>query len=314
MNGISVIVCCYNSAERIGTTLNFLKKQRVEHLSWEVILVDNNCTDETVNEAISVWGNYPVKLLVIKEEKAGLIHARNTGVMSAKYDFLIFCDDDNWLEENYLKFVNQLFNTNPHVGAIGGKSTMVTESEGTIPNWFKTEENAYAVGKQAFESGDVTSRLYLWGAGLAIRKNLAEQCFDTEFPFLLMGRNGKQITAGDDFEICSRIILIGYSLLYDERLQYEHYIPSVRLTEIYLAQMKMGFENSYGILILYSEIIRALILDKRSKTSRLLDIMKERPFNKRKFLRMLFWLYGLHLYVNDDMQIIREFYKKHNNL
>ncbi len=106
---------------------------------------------------------------------------------------------------------------------------------------------------------------------------------------------------------------MGYCLLYDERLQYQHYIPGVRLTENYLVKMKKGFENSYGILTLYSECIRALILDKRSKTDRLLHVIKERPFNKGKLLRMLFWLYGLPVYVNNNMRLMRGFYKKYNS-
>jgi len=85
VNGVSVIVCCFNSAKRIGTTLLYLKKQRAEHICWEVILVDNNCTDGTVNEALKVWGNYPIKIKVIQEQMAGLIHARNAGILAAKY-------------------------------------------------------------------------------------------------------------------------------------------------------------------------------------------------------------------------------------
>jgi glycosyltransferase involved in cell wall biosynthesis len=312
MKGVSVIICCYNSAETIGITLQHLQKQQKVNVLWEVILIDNNCTDDTIDEALTVWGNHPVKLRVVKEERAGLIYAREAGIRSALYDYLIFCDDDNWLCEFYIQTVFELFETNPQTGAIGGQSTIVVQKDETIPTWFKSEENAYAVGKQALQSGDITDRHYLWGAGLAIRKQIAENCFDDQFPFLLTGRKGEKNTAGDDTEICNRIILMGYHLLYDERLHYKHFIPAVRLTEEYLNQMKKGFETSYGVLTLYSECISAIGLPKYSKPAIFLNTLNERPFNKGKLLRMLFWLFGLTFYVNVDMRIIRAFYKKYS--
>ncbi|RXK57427.1 glycosyltransferase [Lacibacter luteus] len=312
MKGISVIICCYNSAERIGATLKHLKGQMwKEDACWEVILIDNNCTDNTVNAALTVWENHPVKLKLVKEQKAGLIHAREAGIRAAVYDYLVFCDDDNWLDEIYIQTVFTLFENNEQAGAIGGQSTIAVQNGEMIPTWFKAEENAYAVGKQAMQSGDVTERLYLWGAGLAVRKHIAEKCFDEDFPFLLTGRSGKAVTAGDDSEICNRIVLMGYRLLYDERLKYEHFIPSIRLTEDYLIQMKNGFERSYGVLTLYSECIRAIVLNKRSKAAVLRETINERPFNKGKLLRMVYWIYGLALYVNNDMRMIRAYYKKH---
>lgn len=311
MKGVSVIVCCYNSVDRIGTTLQYLRQQETTNLFWEVLIVDNNCEDDTVNKAKAVWGNHPVKLKIVQAPKAGLIYAREAGIKSAIYDYLIFCDDDNWLDKKYVQTVYDLFEANPKTGAIGGQSTLAVHNTAVIPDWFKEEENAYAVGKQSLQTGDITARLYLWGAGLALRKHLAEKCFDVKFPFLLTGRKGKKITAGDDTEICNRIILMGYRLLYDERLKYAHFIPEARLTEDYLATMKKGFEQSYGALTLYSECIRSVVLDNHKKIAVLKTAIIQKPFNIKKVLRMLYWVYGMALYVNDDMMLIKGFYKKY---
>ena len=311
MKGVTVIICCYNSAERIGKTLQYLKQQQTVNLLWEVILVDNDCTDDTIHEALTFWGDYYVQLKVIVEQRAGIIYARQSGIQAALYDYIIFCDDDNWLNEVYIQTVYELFETNPEVGAIGGQSTVAIQDGETIPSWFKAEENAYAVGKQAMQSGDITYRHYLWGAGLASRKKLVENCFDSNFPFLLTGRNGIKITAGDDTEICNRIILMGFRLLYEERLQFQHFIPTSRLTEEYLIKLKKGFEASYGVLTLYSECITVAALPRRSKVPFLLDAILEKPFNKGKLKRMFYWLYGFSFYVNDEMRTIRSFYKKY---
>ena len=48
---LSTVICCYNSSSRIETTLEYLAKQKLKDLSCEVILVDNNCSDATVEVA-----------------------------------------------------------------------------------------------------------------------------------------------------------------------------------------------------------------------------------------------------------------------
>lgn len=310
MKGISVIICCHNSVERIGATLLHLQQQYTTMLLWEVILVDNNCTDNTIDEALKVWSNHHVKIRVVEEQTAGQIYARGAGIRAALYDYLVFCDDDNWLDGAYIQRVYELFEKNPQAGAIGGQSTLAVGDGVIIPNWFKTEENTYAVGKQALKSSDVTDRLYLWGAGLAVRKTIVEKCFDKKYPFLLTGRKGKNITSGDDCEICNRIVLMGYRLLYDERLEYIHFIPAGRLKDDYLIEVKKGFELSFGVLTLYSEFINTIILNKGSKSQLLQNVLSQRPLNTRKLLRILYWLYGLPIYVNNDMRLIRAFYKK----
>ena len=51
--GVSVVICCYNSAERLPRTLTHLAAQRVsEKLPWEVIVIDNASQDKTGEVAL----------------------------------------------------------------------------------------------------------------------------------------------------------------------------------------------------------------------------------------------------------------------
>ena len=52
---ISVIICCYNSENRIVPTLEHLSRQTLGQLSCEIILVDNNCSDGTIDLAKKTW-------------------------------------------------------------------------------------------------------------------------------------------------------------------------------------------------------------------------------------------------------------------
>src|SRR5439155_12302864 len=86
--GISVVVCCYNSAQRLPATLGHLAAQEVhEGLDWEIIVVDNASTDETSRAAHAAWpapptcGGYPgAPLRVVFEPHAGLSNARQRGL------------------------------------------------------------------------------------------------------------------------------------------------------------------------------------------------------------------------------------------
>ncbi len=61
-SGASVIVCCYNSAARLPHTLAHLAGQIVpEDFFWEIILVNNASTDNTVECATAIWNKLQPK-------------------------------------------------------------------------------------------------------------------------------------------------------------------------------------------------------------------------------------------------------------
>lgn len=99
---VSVVVCTRDRAARLRVTLESLAGVRVPtDLEWEVVVVDNDSTDGTV-EVVEVFRDR-LPLRHVRETVPGLSHARNRGVLSADGDFLIWVDDDvdvppGWLE------------------------------------------------------------------------------------------------------------------------------------------------------------------------------------------------------------------------
>ena len=76
MKGISIIICCYNSAERLPKTLEHLANQVVsKNILWNVILVNNNCTDNTVEIAKNEWDKYDlrIEMNIVDELQSGLL-------------------------------------------------------------------------------------------------------------------------------------------------------------------------------------------------------------------------------------------------
>src|SRR6185437_8424396 len=102
--GISVIICCYNSATRLPETLKHLAAQHCPELNWELLIIDNASSDATSAEAPALWMQFgsTVPMRVIPEPTAGLSHARNKGVAEARHELILFCDDDNHFAPDYL--------------------------------------------------------------------------------------------------------------------------------------------------------------------------------------------------------------------
>ncbi|WP_319502710.1 glycosyltransferase [uncultured Draconibacterium sp.] len=253
--GVSVILCCYNSAKRLPETLKHIALQNLpDDLPVEVVLVDNASDDTTSKTAIEEWQKYTssIKLRIVTELKPGLINARIKGIEQSKYEIIIFCDDDNWLLENYIRNAWDIMMRNNNIGALGGEGIPVSNI--SFPDWFEEYKNSYACGKQWHINGICTSRKYLWGAGLVTRLSIMKKVFSPTHPMLLTGRKEGVLLAGDDYEICRRIVMLNYDLFYSNNLKYKHFIDEKRLDLNYYNKIKKGFAISYDIIKLYTYV------------------------------------------------------------
>ncbi|CDF80640.1 glycosyltransferase (GT2) [Formosa agariphila KMM 3901] len=264
---ISVIICCYNSESLLKETLFHVANQKgINDFNYEVILVDNNSKDNTSETARKIWDRYNtvINLKIVKESEPGLAYARKTGVLNSSADILIYCDDDNWLDENYLSISYKFMRDNPEVGALGGQSFGVLE--GDEPAWWKEKASGYAVGQQQKNSGDITKRGGLWGAGVVIRKSIILELYKAGFNSLLVGRSGSKISSGDDSELSKWVILMGYKLWYLEELKFKHFIIQKRLTDDYVDKLYQGHFDASKTLRLYNVFIENVKI-KESKSS-----------------------------------------------
>jgi glycosyltransferase involved in cell wall biosynthesis len=91
---LTVVICTRNRSSTIGDQLRALAEQRCD-VPWEVLVVDNGSTDDTVAVVRAIdLGDVPLRV-VDASDRAGLSHARNVGVREARADAIAFCDDDD---------------------------------------------------------------------------------------------------------------------------------------------------------------------------------------------------------------------------
>jgi glycosyltransferase involved in cell wall biosynthesis len=232
--GFSIIVCAYNAEKRLEKTLKYLASLNIpDHFDVELIVVDNNSTDKTQGVAQEIWNRLgqPFPLHIVEESNPGVANAKKKGVLTAQYQYGIFCDDDNWLDGNYLIHAKEIFEENPQVGVIGGCSVPVSEAE--LPAWFYTKCGSYAVGIQADSDGDITWRKYVWGAGMCFRVKPFQALYLNGVEHLTIGRKGAVLTSGEDGEISAWFIFLGYKLYYTSKLKFKHFMLGDRLTDEY---------------------------------------------------------------------------------
>lgn len=303
--GISVLICTYNGAARLIPTLEHLAKQVLESsIKWEVILVDNNSNDNTLKLSLALWEQLgaPAPMQALVQPKPGKQHALEMAYNAAQYEFMCIVDDDNWLQSDYLQKGYDIMQNNSEIGLLGGSNKGAFEV--TPPEWFSKFQAAYAVGKpiaylptgkRAFVDGEITVGV-LWGAGLFARHSIWRKLQTINFKSLFTGRQGtKQLTAGEDDELCYVTRLLGYKLWYDEHLQCTHYMTAGRLTEDYLKRLCYASPRAYPGLSAYQKALAS----ERDKYHSLIPWIKDA-------LYMSLWV------VRDTLSLsyIKSFFKK----
>ncbi|HUY53009.1 MAG TPA: glycosyltransferase family A protein [Candidatus Dormibacteraeota bacterium] len=115
----SIVIPCYNEANYLATTLDSIKSQTFDG-KVEIIIVDNNCTDETVQIA----KKYNARVIV--EKNPGVCWARQAGTKAAKGEIVVSTDADTIFSKNWLVNINNTFGQNSKIVAVGGPCRYIT--------------------------------------------------------------------------------------------------------------------------------------------------------------------------------------------
>ncbi|MBF0490305.1 MAG: glycosyltransferase family 2 protein [Candidatus Omnitrophica bacterium] len=229
---ISIIVCTYNRCQSLKDTLeSFTKLNFSPDINYEILIIDNNSTDQTKNIAQSYVPFLGNKLRYLFEAQQGKCYALNLSINEAKGDVLAFTDDDVIVDPNYLLEINKIFSKpNNEIEFIGGK--ILPLWEGDKPSWISGSlMGALAMldyGKDEFiiDSNyklDFIRKHIFFGANFVFRKKL----------FKKFGQfNTKKIVA-EDTEMCMRLYKNGVKSLYAPSVIVYHKVPVSRTTPEY---------------------------------------------------------------------------------
>ncbi len=246
--GLSIVVCCHNSAKRLPTTLEHLAQLELGE-PWEVLIINNASTDDTAAVAQGFADRLPLR--VVDEPEPGLTYARHRGLAESRFAILGFIDDDNHVPPHWAAAMLAIFKDQPQVAACGGPISEICEM--TPPPWFEKFKGNYTIWAPHEQAQAV--RHPLCGAGLGIRKTAWEKLRADGFESLLSDRKGAALSSGGDFELGYALLLAGWQLYYDPALHLRHFIPAGRLNWNYLCRLNEGFGRQSVVLDAYAAAV-----------------------------------------------------------
>jgi CelD/BcsL family acetyltransferase involved in cellulose biosynthesis/GT2 family glycosyltransferase len=226
---LSVIVPTFNRARALGETLESLINQQVEP-PYEIIVVDNNSTDDTRAVVEAFAQKAPNKVRYVFETQQGSSAARNAGIAAARGDILAFVDDDVVAHPDWLSELSATYATHPDAWCVGGKVTLSLPK--VLPPWFDPSSNVMVcyLSYQDFGEGvvRVDYPLALSTANFSVRREVLARIgvFDTT-----LGRFDVGLLCGEDVDLCWRIQQAGGHVYFNSRAAVTHLIPETRVTK-----------------------------------------------------------------------------------
>ena len=145
---ISVIIVTYNRAQMLKEALESLTTQ--SRIPDEVLVVDNNSSDQTKQAAESFNGRLNIRYIF--EPIQGTSTARNTGISHAAGDVIVFFDDDCIAQRDWLHYMEMPFLRDPAIGMVGGE-IQACRVKGTLIEDYCIAESLLGVGSKSKEEG-----------------------------------------------------------------------------------------------------------------------------------------------------------------
>ena len=234
---ITVAICTRNRSTQLQRTLEQMTKLAIPpDTQWDLLVVNNNCTDGTDHVLAEFTNRLPLRRLF--EPKSGKSHALNLAVRQATGEYILWTDDDVLVDSNWMAAYRTAFSRWPEAAVFGGP--IEAQLAGKPPRWLKRVlsrvQNAYAHRAVEETPSPITIQDPPYGANLAIRtREQALHPYDT--------RLGPQPNSAILYEetVCVRSILTsGASGWWVPQAKVRHCISPDRQTLRYLRRYFFG--------------------------------------------------------------------------
>lgn len=231
---ITVALCTHNHADRLQRTLNDIGKLAAPARPWEIVVVDNACSDDSPQMlADPGWHPANVPVRVVREMRLGLSNARNRALKEAHGEYLLFVDDDETPDPQWLvAYEREILAHAPD--ALGGRIEVLFEG-GDRPAWLQDEILGF-LGQ--LNHGDARwlnePDTPFYGGNFTIRRKLFATVgeFDPD-----LGRKGRINAGGEDTEFYRRLLDGGYSVRWVPDAIIYHRIRADKLRRSYFLDL-----------------------------------------------------------------------------
>jgi len=209
MRPLSIVITVKNEEEHIGQLLDSLL---VQEGPFEVVIVDSESTDRTVDIIRGYMDKLDLRLIIKRSSRGG---GRNIGVANSRYDYVVFTDGDIIPSKTWLREMRRSIDEGNDV--VAGKTIQVGNEK------FAVLERVELI----YRGLDVTFP----SCNLAYRKEL----------FLRLGGFDERFITAEDIDLNMRAISAGAKFYYNENAIVYH-----RTREDLISFYRQAFWNGYG--------------------------------------------------------------------
>lgn len=224
---VTVGICTWNRSRLLDATLAQMCNLRIPPgFEWELLVVDNNSTDETAAVIERYADRLPIRRIF--EAEQGVSKARNQLLHNTAADLLLCTDDDVLVAEDWLIRYLEAAERWPEAGFFGGLITPWYEHE--PPSWFRENLNVLAPATAIRDLGPAERVLGAdeppFGANMAFRrKAFSARGFDAN-----LGSRGDDQVRGEETTYCRALAKDGFQGVWVPSAKVQHYIFASRLT------------------------------------------------------------------------------------
>jgi glycosyltransferase involved in cell wall biosynthesis len=243
---LSIVVCTHNRARLLRAALSHLTTLSVDNLRLEIIVVDNNSTDDTAEVVREAARTSAAEIRYCFEAAQGISHARNRGWALARAPIVAFTDDDVYVQRDWAERVAAAFAAHGDADCVGGKVLPQWPSE--PPAWLTRSHWAPLAildyGDEPLWLDHLDSRCLI-GANFAFRRDVITRIGGFA-PAVQRVKDG--IGSIEDHEFLIRLWNAGGRALYQPQIIAVSPVDAQRLTKRYHRLWHQGHGHFYAVM------------------------------------------------------------------
>jgi glycosyltransferase involved in cell wall biosynthesis len=250
---VTVAICTWNRAGLLDQTLTRMRALCIpDGVDWELLVVNNNCTDDT--DAVIARHSEMLPIRRIFEPRQGLSIARNAAVAAARGELILWTDDDVLVDPDWLAAYVAAARRWPDAGYFGGEITPWYEAD--PPRWIEPNlprlQGMLVVRQLGDEEKAFEGPEFPYGASMAFRRSILER-----FPFdPKIGYVGDRKMQGDETWLLTRLDRMGVQGVWVPSAKVRHFIPKERATVRFMEEYFYWHGRTLARLELYPEVPR----------------------------------------------------------
>lgn len=127
---VSIVMPFYLEGPLLAPSIESVLAQTYK--DWELVLVDNNASEETQKIARTYAASCPDKIRLFIEPEQGVISARNTGILQSRGEFIAFTDGDDLLKPERLQRQFDILSSRPDLSLVACHYDMISHDGKTV--------------------------------------------------------------------------------------------------------------------------------------------------------------------------------------